>query len=600
LPVRIWRSSWLESVLVLVLFLAGPSVFAANSPSPSEAQPDRKIALQASRLIAKANREGPQRVIVGLNVDYVPEGKLSAAAQAAQRSAFSNRQSALMTGLAGQNAVERRRFQFIPFMALQADARALEHLAVMPIVISLEEDRLERPIMDSSNEVIGSPDAWDLGFDGSEWAVAVLDTGVDKTHPFFDTQAKIVSEACYSSTDDFEGSSTVCPNGQEVSTASGSGVNCPADVKGCDHGTHVAGSVAGNDQAGPIFGVARGANIISIQVFSSIDKAISCGGNVFTPCALSFVSDQVAALERVYALRNDFNIAAVNMSLGGSRYTDEAECDLEQSSRKAAIDTLRSAGIATVVASGNSDRKDSIATPACISSAISVAATTDSDQIASFSNVADFLDLLAPGSSITSSVPGGGLASWNGTSMAAPHVAGAWAVMKQKGPEMDVESILQALRFTGTQLDDERSGGKVTDMRRINLDQALIMLGQPMPEIETSPAAGSTFDFGSVVAGRVTDPLILQVYNSGDADLSLACTLGGTGAEAFAIEACPVSAAPDSTVEVSFYCQPQTAGEVTASLDLATNDADEAEVNFSLVCNGTDVLFSDGFEGGND
>jgi subtilisin family serine protease len=239
-----------------------------------------------------------------------------------------------------------------------------------------------------------------------------------------------------------------------------------------------------------------------------------------------------------------------------------------------------------------------MAVPACISSAISVAATTDSDQVASFSNVADFLDLLAPGSSITSSVPGGGLASWNGTSMAAPHVAGAWAVLKQKAPEMDVSSILEALRDTGAQLDDERSGGKVTDMRRINLDQALISLGQPRPEIETSPASGSLFDFGSVATGTGTDPLVLLIHNSGDADLSLVCSLSGTGAEAFAIEACPAAAAPDSTVEVSFYCQPQTTGEVTASLDLATNDADEAELDFSLVCNGTDTLLSDGFEGG--
>jgi hypothetical protein len=157
---------------------------------------------------------------------------------------------------------------------------------------------------------------------------------------------------------------------------------------------------------------------------------------------------------------------------------------------------------------------------------------------------------------------------------------------------------LQALRDTGTPLDDERSGGKVTDMRRINLDQALVILGQPRPEIETSPAAGSLFDFGSVAVGKVTDPLILQVHNSGDADLILACTLGGADAEAFAIEACPVTVAPDSTVGISFYCQPQTTGENTASLDLATNDADEAELNFALACKGTDMLFSDGFEGG--
>jgi len=231
--------------------------------------------------------------------------------------------------------------------------------------------------------------------------------------------------------------------------------------------------VAGNDLAGPNFGVARGANIIAIQVFSRFDSASICGGSYNTPCALSFVSDQVAGLERVYELRTDFNISSVNMSLGGSRFSDEESCDSAEGLRKMAIDNLRSVGIATVVASGNSSNRNSILTPACISSAISVGSTTDADAISSFSNVADFLDLLAPGSLITSSVPGGGLGTWNGTSMATPHVAGAWAVLKQESPLADVDTVLAALRDTGASVDDDRSNGTVVDMRRINLDLAL-------------------------------------------------------------------------------------------------------------------------------
>jgi len=102
-----------------------------------------------------------------------------------------------------------------------------------------------------------------------------------------------------------------------------------------------------------------------------------------------------------------------------------------------------------------------------------VGSTTDADAISSFSNVADFLDLLAPGSLITSSVPGGGLGTWNGTSMATPHVAGAWAVLKQESPLADVDTVLAALRDTGASVDDDRSNGTVVDMRRINLDLAL-------------------------------------------------------------------------------------------------------------------------------
>jgi len=586
-----------NAVLALILNLAWPPVFAAdNNPAP-EHDPDQKIAVVASRLIAKASREGPQRVIVGLDAGFIPEGKLSKSSRASQRGDISARQDTLMAGLAAWHAIELRRFQFIPFMVLQADARALERLATLPIVASLEADRAERPVMDSSNEVIGSPVAWGLGYDGDGWAVAVLDTGVDKTHPFFATRSNVVSEACYSSTDQGEKATTVCPDGQEVSTATGSGVNCPLEIDGCDHGTHVAGSVAGNDDRGPNYGVARAADIIAIQVFASFDDDPSCAGSS-TLCALSFPSDQVAALERVYSLRNEFNIAAVNMSLGGGNYTDEAECDSDHSSRKAAIDNLRSVGIATVVASGNSNSRDSISTPACISSAVSVGATTDSDQISSFSNVADFLDLLAPGSAITSSVPGGGLASWQGTSMAAPHVAGAWAVLRQKSPESDVAAILAALRDTGTSVDDNRSNGTVTDMRRINVDLALDAFGQKLPEIETTLAAGSTLDFGELEIGTVSDAIAVQVDNTGEAELTVECAFSGDGAAVFEVLQCPESVAGAASGQIEVNCQPLIVGEYAASLDLVTNDPDEGEVSLVLLCRGTtDTVFSDGFDG---
>ena len=102
----------------------------------------------------------------------------------------------------------------------------------------------------------------------------------------------------------------------------------------------------------------------------------------------------------------------MNLSLGGGKYS--ANCDSEP--EKPAIDNLRSAGIATVVASGNDGYRDSISAPACISSAVSVGSTTDSDTVSSFANLASILSLLAPGSSINSSVPGGGFAVWSGTS----------------------------------------------------------------------------------------------------------------------------------------------------------------------------------------
>ncbi|PYR54095.1 MAG: hypothetical protein DMF91_27385, partial [Acidobacteria bacterium] len=108
-----------------------------------------------------------------------------------------------------------------------------------------------------------------------------------------------------------------------------------------------------------------------MQVFSNIIDPASCGG--VAPCLGAFTSDIIAALERVYAVAPQYNIAAVNMSLGGGSFSEP--CDDEP--YKPIIDSLRAIGIATVVASGNNGWTRSMATPGCISSAVSVGSTDE-------------------------------------------------------------------------------------------------------------------------------------------------------------------------------------------------------------------------------
>jgi subtilisin family serine protease len=199
---------------------------------------------------------------------------------------------------------------------------------------------------------------------------------------------------------------------------------------------------------------------------------VNCGST--TPCVLTYTSDQILGLEQVYALRNTYNIAAVNMSLGGGRYFSQATCDATNAAIKSIIDTLRSVNIPTIIASGNNGFVDSMDAPACISSAISVGATfslpnynnncagnnvsiSSIDSILCESNSAPFINLLAPGAVITSSVPGGDYLSWYGTSMAAPQVAGAWAIMKQKKFNLTVSDGLGALTLTGVPITDPRN-----------------------------------------------------------------------------------------------------------------------------------------------
>ncbi len=423
-------------------------------------------------LLAKARDEGAVRILVRLNVPFVPEGFTGSETRAlSQREAIRRSQDETLAALAKSGARLVARYQFIPYLALEADASALVALRGSPSVVAIEEDIPMSPTLASSVPVISAPTAWASGFTGSGQTVAILDTGVDKTHPYFTTGGnKVVSEACYSSNS--TSSTSVCPGGVTDSTASGSGVNCLLSVSGCNHGTHVAGIAAGNDGVGPNVGVARAANLIAVQVFSRFDSAASCS-TLPTPCALSYTSDQMKGLERIYALRSTYSIAAVNMSLGGGRYFDRASCDAANAGLKAAIDNLRSVGIATVIAAGNNGYTDSSNAPGCISTAVSVGATTDSDAVASFSNVASFLDLLAPGVSINSSVPGGGTANFQGTSMATPHVAGAWAILKQAKPGATVAEVLSALRSTGALVNDSRSGGTVQGLPRINVNAAL-------------------------------------------------------------------------------------------------------------------------------
>ncbi len=423
------------------------TVSPASTPAPDPAQSVDRSSVQApsvqfDRLQKKAERQTQRiRVIVGLQTAWEPEGRLDSATANAQRARIDGARDDVVSALGKAGHKVLHRYETVPYVALELSGEALAKLERSGEAASVQEDTADFATLSTSTRLTEATEATSLGRGGAGQHIAVLDTGVDKAHPFL--AGKVVSEACFSARAN-------CPGGVTSSTAVGSGVPCAYAVNGCRHGTHVAGIAAGKGAS--FSGVARDAKLISINVFSRF-SGTECAGAGESPCTKSFVSDQIKGLDRVFALRNTFRIASVNMSLGGGSFS--ANCDTD--SRKAAIDNLRSAGIATVIASGNDFNNNGVSAPSCISTAITVGSTTKLDAVSAFSNSHALVELLAPGSAINSSIPGGGFTPFDGTSMATPHVAGAWAVMRQVSAA-SVPTILSHLQSTGKPVTDPDNG----------------------------------------------------------------------------------------------------------------------------------------------
>ncbi len=597
------------SGVVLVLLFGGMLV--PHTAVPAHASPLWQTD-GFTQLVAQAEAAGTVRILVQLDLPFRPEGELDGTmAVRSQQLGIDGLQESVLDGLAETNTAVIAAYKYIPYLALEVDAAALETLATLPQVAAIEEDVAVPPSLSSSVPVIGGDQAWAAGYTGAGQAVAILDTGVDTDHPAFTTGgSRIVAEGCFSTTSGGTVTS-VCPGGAEESTAVGSGVDCTAAAgsgnskaqSDCSHGTHVA-SIAAGDNGSNIVGVAPDASIIAVQVFSLFTSTTSCGG--FSSCMLSYTSDQIAALEHIYELRNTYNIASVNMSLGGGSYSTACDGD----GRKAAIDNLRAAGIATVIASGNNGYKSSLSAPACISSAISVGATDDSDNIASFSNVAPILDLLAPGVSIYAAVPNGAGVK-QGTSMATPHVTGAWAIFKQAVPGASVDEALAAFQAGAVPVNDNRSGGTATNLARINVNNAVsayvsgltvsvtasksyLLPGDATVltvdvRNDTGTAASQVTISAPVPAALVLDPTSL----SADATVANNTLTWSTG------QSLAPGQSLSRTVAVTISSS-ATAGEVsfTASAESATLDEARQATAVLTITQVVGCGFSDGFESG--
>jgi len=325
------------------------------------------------------------------------------------------------------------------------------------------------PASGTADADIDAPEAWDLQT-GNGTLVAVIDTGVDVSHPDLATQLWTNPGETPGNGLDDEGDGKIDDvNGWDFGDDDASLLASPP-FSGYEHGTHVAGTIAAAlDDTTGVVGVCPGCKIMALKIATDSDGALD-------------ISAEIAAL--AYAKLKGAKIA--NLSLGGPQWSN------------AEREAIRQSGLLAVVSAGNDsldndmalasdlnrDGQADIFSPAypaayTLGNILTVGASNHNDEngyltechalgnskpLCAFTNWGhDSVDVAAPGVDITSSVPGGGWETWDGTSMAAPHVSGLAALV-----------LAQNSGFTAAQLKNAvmRSVEKPTSLRTVYFNAA--------------------------------------------------------------------------------------------------------------------------------
>jgi subtilisin family serine protease len=374
--------------------------------------------------------------------------------------------------LAGVPAADVVRWRNIPAFAAELSPEAIAKLREDADVIRVDADVSGTGGDAVSLPLIGGTVVHGMGYTGKGVTVAVVDSGIDGSHPDF--AGRIVDEQCFCQNADGSG---CCPGGSITQ----SGPGAAADDEG--HGTNVTGILTSHG-AVSFPGVAPEAKIVSVKV---LDR-----NGVFQSTA-----QVISGLD--WLISNHPEVRVINMSL----FTNAlfaGYCDRSTSFTIAfasAIGTLRRNGTAVFACSGNNASATTMGAPACVYDAFSVGAvydanigffsftgvcsdtTTAADQIACFSDSNSTLDLLGPGARIIASGRGGGLSTFSGTSQATPHAAGSAAILFSIRPSLTVDQVESLLKETGKLILDPRNG---VTTPRVDILAAVEELLRPIPK----------------------------------------------------------------------------------------------------------------------
>ena len=438
-----------------------------------------------------------------------------------------------------------------------ADAETLmRQIAANPNVEFVQVDRIMKPTLTPNDTRYGEQwgytdadagiranQAWDIA-NGTGIIVAVIDTGY-VAHS--DLAANIV--AGY----DFIIDTAVSAdgNGRDADASD------PGDAYGGQpsswHGTHVAGTVAAvTNNAKGVAGTAWGAKVMPV-------RALGKGGGYTSDIADAIIWSSGGTVSGVPTLSAANAADVINMSLGGSGSCDTATQN--------AINSAVSRGTTVVVAAGNDNANASGFSPASCNNVVNVASVTSASARSSFSNYGASIDVSAPGSAILSTLNTGtagpgteSYASYSGTSMASPHVAGAVALTQSRrlalGLAMYTPAEMEALlKSTAYALSGACSGGCGAGI--INAKALVDAAGGTTPPPPPPPPTGGTLTKGVAVTGLgATTGNSLNytlVVPAGSTNLTFT-TSGGTGDADMYVQ---FGSAPTDT---SYVCRPYLGG----------------------------------------
>jgi subtilisin family serine protease len=410
------------------------------------------------------------RVIVSLRGEAATRKPGNAAAK---QSAIAAAEDRALAAVPAPEFEVAHRYRAVAALSGTASATGVRALAAQPDVISVALDREVHADLAQAVPLIRADAAHNLlGATGAGVVAAVLDTGIDTDHPML--ADSLVYQACFLT------APAVCPGAPNVAE------------DGDGHGTHVSGIITSN---GPPAGVAPGA---AIEAFKVLDNY---GGGTLADLMLAY--DEI--------IMGHPEVDLINMSLGGFPV---GPCDDILPAFTAQIAAARAMGITTFAAAGNNSNKQGISYPACITDVVSVGAVYDAnvgafgcdtatgaDQVTCFSDSSTALDLLAPGATITSTYPGGGLATLSGTSMASPMAVGVAALVLQGEPLLSPTDLETRLKETGVPRADT-ANGVITC--RVDAYEAVINDGGPVCASSRWPAPAND-DFAGAIA--IPEPL---------------------------------------------------------------------------------------------